>query len=130
MESSQDRGMKKTAAGLSPGTPVYLGGETAVQTYSPDRSVARPEKSKGIRGGMVAKGAYPEVSRSKLARELGKHVSTVSFYLSGRIQMPLEVAGEVARLVGVTLEELSWTMGRERAKWKGRKATVMKRKGK
>ncbi len=83
---------------------------------------------------MAASGAYPHISRLKLAEALGKHVSTVSNYFSGRIGMPLDVARRAAGLIGVGLDELSgelavWQDGW--AKRRGAKAKGLKgRKGK
>ena len=68
--------------------------------------------------GMVSRGAYPGVSRLKLAQALGKHVSSVSNYLSGKTPMPIELAVRMAPLVGVGLEELCRELGEWRRKWK------------
>lgn len=80
----------------------------------------------GNRVGMKAKGAYPDVSRVKLAAALGKHISTVSFYLRGRIQMPFDTAVRVAGLIGVGVEELGVEVGKARERWREEEAEGMR----
>ncbi len=89
--------------------------------------VSRAPASDPLRPGMAASGAYPHVSRLKLAQELGVHVSTVSNYFSGRIRMPLEVASRVAGLIGVGMEELGRELGKRQ---KARQAAVQEKRGK
>ena len=71
--------------------------------------------------GQLVKGLWPHVSRTKLAHIVGKDVATISRYLNGSRQMPLEVAVPFAEIVGVTGEELLKELSRARKKWaKGR----------
>ncbi len=74
---------------------------------------AKPRNRKG----MEARGIYPDVSRTKLAQELGVHTATVSNYLGGRRKMPLGQAQEAARAMGVGLDEFVSALIEVRQGW-------------
>jgi transcriptional regulator with XRE-family HTH domain len=77
---------------------------------------ANPRKAKN-RQGALATGLYPEVSRTKLAEELGKDVSTVTGYLQGRTPPGLDDAAKIARLCGATLHELNWALAERQVEY-------------
>lgn len=50
---------------------------------------------------------YPHVSRTIIANALGKHLSLISNYFSGRVVMPMTTAIKVAAMIGVDVETLA-----------------------
>jgi len=91
-----------------------------------DPSILRgPPKTRdgqwGGGAGMKSAGLYPEVSRTKLARNLGMSVSTVSCVLSGRQKPTLELAWKMAEAIGVTVDRLARELeGKQREREKER----------
>lgn len=67
--------------------------------------------------GRPANGLYPHISRTHLAEATGLHLSTVSNILHGKRKVGLESAVVMARVVGVTVEELSKALRRQQGKW-------------
>ena len=72
-------------------------------TFSTSPSALAPFEN---RVGRHPNGAYPEMSRTKLAAATGKHISTVTGMLNGRSAPKLGDAITLAREMGVTIEEL------------------------
>jgi plasmid maintenance system antidote protein VapI len=67
--------------------------------------------------GVTAKGLYPEISRTKVARLLGCDPSTVTGYLAGRTKMPLERAIRFAKLAGIPVETLQRDLSRAQSEF-------------
>ncbi len=89
------------------------------------------------RVGMTSRGAYPDVSRTKLAQILELHTSTVSNYFTGRTEMPLGLAQKTAAVMGLEVGELITELMSWRRKWREardaqevRKPAKRKEKGK
>ncbi len=72
--------------------------------------------------GAKAKGAYPTVSRTKMAKLTGLHISTVTGILKGRQRPALRVALVMAKAIGVEIEELERELGKWQRKAKAEKA--------
>lgn len=77
--------------------------------YTPTKKVARNTNGAGY----AARGAYPNVSRDKMAGVLGVHKSSVSNMLLGRTRPSLDIALRMAKEIGVEVEELQ----KELVKW-------------
>ncbi len=76
--------------------------------------------------GKESSGLYPEVSRTKLGAKVGKCPSTITGVLNGRQKPTFELAGKMAREMGIRLEELLDALEKrqkERGREKIRKAT-------
>ncbi len=71
-------------------------------------SILRDRFTSASRGriGRESDGLYPEVSRTKLAKLVGKSVGGITGVLNGRTKPTLELAGMIAMAVGVTIDEL------------------------
>ncbi len=69
------------------------------------------------RYGKQAIGLYPEVSRTKLAEQLDKHISTVTGYFMGRTKMPSEVLIQASKLMGVGIEVLAKELAEQRLRF-------------
>ena len=67
--------------------------------------------------GRTIKGLWPDVSRTRLAKAVGKDISTVSKYLNGSVRMPLEIAVPFAEIIGVTGETLLAKLEKARKIW-------------
>lgn len=78
------------------------------------------------RVGAPAVGLYPEVSRTKLAREMGKHVATVASYLIGRVRPSLDTALILARLIGIEVERLNKDLQEVQGKYKAGRGVRVK----
>ena len=74
---------------------------------------AKPPNRQGRR----ATGLYPDASRSKIAELTGKHVTTITHYFNGRTRMPLEVAVQVARLLGVSVDKLTSDLSKQQLRF-------------
>ena len=79
-----------------------------------------PNKKTKRRPGRATLGLYPEVSRTALAQATGYDISTVSGILRGRTKAKLRTALVLARMCGVTLEELDRDLERERRRFAAR----------
>ena len=99
------------------------------KTYnrSTDRSTVHPEVLRDgpsrtrfpNRLGKESSGLYPEASRTKLAEKVGKCIATVTGVLNGRQKPTLELAAEMARWLGVTVDQLSEELAEKQGEWAG-----------
>jgi hypothetical protein len=85
---------------------------------TPVRKVLRQDGRGANRVGRRISGLFPEISRTKLAAEMGMCVSAVTGYLQGRRKPGLLEAVKMADLIGVTVQELSWQLARKQAEYR------------
>jgi hypothetical protein len=74
-------------------------------------------------------GLYPTKSRTELSAWTGLHISAVSSILMGRRPVKLKLAIEMSKAIGVSVEEFSAALERQRRefrKWERVKAAQQK----
>jgi transcriptional regulator with XRE-family HTH domain len=79
---------------------------------------SKSDNTPGNPSGRRTTGLFPEISRTKLAQEMGKCVSAVAGYLQGRRKPGLMEAMQMADLIGVTVRELNWQLARKQAEYR------------
>lgn len=84
----------------------------------PLASVSRHDGTPPNRLGNDPVGAYPEVSRTKLAERVGKHKSTISNILRGRTKPTLEIALVMAETMRVPVGVLDKALAAQRERYK------------
>lgn len=80
-------------------------------------AVAREATGRDRLNGRAATGMYPMVSRTKLAQETGKDITTISQIMRGRIKPGFEVAIVISKLVGVGIEDFERDWKKQRKKF-------------
>lgn len=109
-------------AGTTTGTASPGSGPLAARPRSPSSKFVRDTKRPANRVGRAATGLYPDVSRTKIAEATGWHISTVAGILQGRVRAQLDWAVIMAKIVGVTPEQLNKDLKAQQERYKERKS--------